>query len=364
MFGGSSHLDQLKEVGTDLQLISPRPYQMMTSEHPRLVSWFVEETNNIIAKQVQLYPDTFRGVCGLPMTPGVSPKAVLPYLEKCVKEQGFVGLLLNPIRASAAEWRRPRSATASGIRSTRRWWSSTSRDTSTPPAADPIGCRMLLHFINEESIGVVSLLNSEVFKDFPTLKILVSHGGGAIPYQHARFEAVALRGKGARFSEKMRSLYYDTVLYSRDALELLFKTVGVDRCLFGTERPGVGTVKDPRTGRWLDETRFTIEAIEWLSDADKKMIFEDNAKKVFNLKVEKPSHRLIRSHACRPEPRAVRSSPPPAAMLTAPAWLRAQGEDRDQLSDEERGVVAPLPRQRGRLLPEAGPTWTSSSAST
>ena len=78
VFGGSSHLDQLKEVGTDLQLISPRPYQMMTSENPRLVQWFVEETNNIIAKQVELYPDTFRGVCGLPLTPGVSPKAVLP----------------------------------------------------------------------------------------------------------------------------------------------------------------------------------------------------------------------------------------------------------------------------------------------
>ena len=46
----------------------------------------------------------------------------------------------------------------------------------------------------------------------------------------------------------MRNLYYDTVLYSKDSLELLFKTVGVDRCLFGTERPGVGTVKDPRTG--------------------------------------------------------------------------------------------------------------------
>ena len=58
VFGGSSHLQQLKEVGTDLQLISPRPYQMMTSENPRLVQWFVEETNNIIAKQVELYPDT------------------------------------------------------------------------------------------------------------------------------------------------------------------------------------------------------------------------------------------------------------------------------------------------------------------
>jgi predicted TIM-barrel fold metal-dependent hydrolase len=81
----------------------------------------------------------------------------------------------------------------------------------------------------------------------------------------------------------LRNLYYDTVLYNKDSLELLFKTVGVDRCMFGTERPGVGTVKDPRTGRWLDETRYIIEDIGFLSSADKKMIFEDTAKKVFKL---------------------------------------------------------------------------------
>ena len=87
------------------------------------------------------------------------------------------------------------------------------------------------------------------------------------------------------FNNQITQLKRLTDRYSKDALELLFKTVGVDRCLFGTERPGVGTVKDPRTGRWLDETRFTIEAIDWLTPADRKMIFEDNAKKLFNLKV-------------------------------------------------------------------------------
>ena len=96
VFGGSSHLAQLKEVGTDMQIISPRPYQMMHSEEPKVVRWFIEETNDIIYKQTKLYPDIFRGVCGLPQSPGVSPKDVLPYLEKCVKEMGFVGCLLNP----------------------------------------------------------------------------------------------------------------------------------------------------------------------------------------------------------------------------------------------------------------------------
>jgi 4-oxalmesaconate hydratase len=117
------------------------------------------------------------------------------------------------------------------------------------------------------------------------LKLIVSHGGGAIPYQVARFDASSIRRGTERFSDKLRKLWFDTVLYSADALTLLFKTVGADRCMFGTERPGVGTVKDPKTGKWLDETRHIIEGFNWLSAAEKKMIFEDNARKVYKLDV-------------------------------------------------------------------------------
>ena len=285
VFGGSSHLEQLKQAGTDMQLISPRPYQMMHSESPKLVQWFTEETNNLIARQVQLFPKVFRGVCGLPQSPGVSPKAVVPYLERCVKEQGFVGCLLNPDPGECSGVETPPLGD-------RFWYPLYEKmvELDIPGHVHSAGCRSerlsySLHFINEESIAIVSLLNSTVLNDFPTLKILVSHGGGAIPYQVARFDASALRRGVERFSDKLRKLYFDTVLYSRDALELLFKTVGPDRCLFGTERPGVGTVKDPKTGKWLDETRHIIESFEWLSAADKKMIFEDNAKKVFKLDV-------------------------------------------------------------------------------
>jgi predicted TIM-barrel fold metal-dependent hydrolase len=239
-----------------------------------------------VHRVVQLFPDNFIGVCQLPQSPGVPPKNSIPELERCVKELGFVGCLVNPDPGARGDDSTP----AMGDE---YWYPLYEKlvELDVPCMIHSSTClssrlSYTLHFINEESIGVVSLLTSNVFKDFPTLKILVSHGGGAIPYQYARFEASSLRRPGAtRFSEMMRHLYYDTVLYSKDALELLFKTVGVDRCLFGTERPGVGTVKDPRTGRWLDETRFTIEAIDWLTAEDKKKIFEDNAKKVFNLKV-------------------------------------------------------------------------------
>jgi OH-DDVA meta-cleavage compound hydrolase len=288
VFGGSSHLEQLREAGTDMQIISPRPYQMMHSESARLVAWFTEETNNIIERQVKLFPQTFRGVCGLPQSPGISPRAVIPYLESCIKEHGFVGCLLNPDPGEAGGIESPPLGD-------RFWYPLYEKmvELDVPGHIHSAGCRSerltySLHFINEESIGLVSLLSSSVFTDFPTLKIIVSHGGGAIPYQYARFEASAIRRGLERFSDRMRRLYYDTVLYSKDALELLFKTVGADRCLFGTERPGVGTVKDPRTGRWLDETRHLIEGFHWLSTEEKQMIFEDNARKLFKIDVAAP----------------------------------------------------------------------------
>ena len=284
IFGGSSHLGQLKEAGTDMQLVSPRPYQMMHSEDPKIVNWYIEETNNIIARQTKLYPKVFRGVCGLPQSPGVSPKNCIPELERCVKEHGFVGCLINPDPGEAGGIETPPLGD-------RHWYPLYEKLVELDVVAHihSAGCRSgrltySLHFINEESIAVVSLLTSNVFKDFPTLKILVSHGGGAIPYQVARFDASSLRRPGAeRFSDSLRKLWFDTVLYSSDALALLIKTVGAERCMFGTERPGIGTVKDPRTGRWLDETSHLIEAFDWLSAAEKKMIFEDNAKKVFKL---------------------------------------------------------------------------------
>ncbi|MBV9197987.1 MAG: amidohydrolase family protein [Solirubrobacterales bacterium] len=47
--------------------------------------------------------------------------------------------------------------------------------------------------IVEETIAIPSLLASDVFRDFPGLKRVISHGGGAIPYQVGRFLAGAAR---------------------------------------------------------------------------------------------------------------------------------------------------------------------------
>jgi OH-DDVA meta-cleavage compound hydrolase len=260
----------------------------MQSEKPaKLVHWFTEECNNIIHRQMKLFPGKWIGVCALPQTAGDPIQNAIPELERCVKQLGFVGCLLNPDPYE-------NSGTEAPPLGDRYWYPLYEKlcELDVPAHIHGTGSRSerspySVHFINEESIAVFGLVNSTVFNDFPNLKIVVSHGGGAIPYQLGRFEAPSLRrGTGARFSDGMRKLYYDTVLYTEDALRLLIKTVGVDRCLFGTECPGVGSSVDPATGRSMDNVKPMIENIEWLSAADRKKIFEDNARAVFKVKLE------------------------------------------------------------------------------
>lgn len=280
--GPCGHLDMLDRVGTNVQLLSPRPFQMMHSAKPgRLVHWFTEETNNIIARTCQLLPERFVGIAGLPQVAGDPIEAVLPELARCVK-MGFRGCLLNPDPFE-------NSGTEAPSLGDRYWYPLYEKlcELDVPAHIHATGSQSertpyTLHFINEESIAIFNLVNSRVLSDFPDLKVLVSHGGGAIPYQLGRFQSGGSR-RGIDFLEGARKLYYDTVLYTADALHLLLKTMGTDRCLFGAECPGVGSTIDPATGRTRDDVRPMIESLEWLSSAQKHAIYEGNARKLFKI---------------------------------------------------------------------------------
>jgi OH-DDVA meta-cleavage compound hydrolase len=280
------HLDMIKKVGTDKQMLSPRPFQMMHSAKPsELVDWFTEETNNIIYRQTQIFPDLFFGVAGLPQAAGEPVERVLPELERCITQLGFKACLLNPNPYENTGVEPP------GL-GERYWYPLYEKlceldvpahihATNSHSKRSPYS----VNFIGEETIAVVNLVNSNVLKDFPTLKIIVSHGGGAIPYQIGRFQSGTImhRAEGERFLDGVRKLYYDTVLYSEGALRLLIETVGPEQCLFGAECPGVGSSINPETGRTFDDIGPIIRSFDWVSQAQKEMIFEGNATRVFKL---------------------------------------------------------------------------------
>ncbi len=283
---GQKHLDLLDHVGTDIQIISPRPFHAWHSQKPHkiVVSW-TQFINDLIARTCALFPDRYIGMGGLPQAPETPLDTAIAELERCVNEYGFVGFLLNPDPAEGG------FPTPPGMGD--KYWYPLYEALTThdaPALVHSASCSApresyTLHFITEESIGIVSLLESDTFKDHPNLKIIFSHGGGAIPYQIARFESWRVKNKNPElFRDSMRRLHYDTCVYNVEGLDLLFKIVGPDRCLFGTELPGTGTEIDPVSGRVFDDIKPLIEdQIPWLTDADKFALLEGNARRLFKL---------------------------------------------------------------------------------
>ena len=276
-------------VGTDVQFLSPRPFQLMHSEKPAsIVSWFCEANNDVIARVVKAHPDRYQGVCGLPHISGEKDSShVVGELDRCVSELGFIGCMINPDPGEGEGF--------TPTFNDEYWYPLYEKMVAldVPALIHSAACKdpretYSAHFITTESQVVLNLVkpDSRVFTDFPNLRIIVAHGGGSVPYQIGRWRANrfnAMRGDPnlEDFDTSLRRLWYDAVLYNKESLDLLFQLVGTDRAMFGTENPGSGTATDPVTGHQLDDLKPTIESIEWLSDEDKKRIFEDNQREVF-----------------------------------------------------------------------------------
>jgi 4-oxalmesaconate hydratase len=276
----------MDSVGTDVQLLSPRPFHLGTSMEPRrLVDPWVRANNDTIARSVALHPDRFAGVGALPLVPDQPVRLGFRELDRIV-DMGFVGVLINP------DLHEGRGATPT--LGDRYWYPLYEKlvERDLPMHVHSAGCfsereTYSEHFVTEESIAILSMLRSPVFTDFPTLRVMISHGGGSVPYQIGRWQAEVLhpslgRGPDAeRFETALRRFWFDTVLHHPPSLELLLRTVGPDRVLFGTEKPGSGSAPNPDTGRHFDDIKPVIDGFIFLSDADRKAVFETNARHVF-----------------------------------------------------------------------------------
>lgn len=287
---GERTVQVMDSVGTTLQLISPRPYSLSHASTPgRVVRWWISAVNEVIARQASLFSGRLAGVAGLPQTVEDTPADWAKALDQSVTEYGFAGFLLNPDPAEGMAYVPPLG--------NEYWYPLYEKmvELDVPALVHSSGCgngreTYSEHFISEESTAILTLLNSEVFHRFPTLKIVVAHGGGSVPYQIGRWRAARLHPKlkygyaiDESFDEAIRRVWFDTVLHNPPSLELLLKTVGADRCVFGTEKPGSGSVPDPVTGRDLDDIKPVIEGFDFLTDDDRLAVFERNARSLFRL---------------------------------------------------------------------------------
>jgi 4-oxalmesaconate hydratase len=278
-----------RERGIDLTLFSPRASWMghhIGNQHTS--RFWTEHCNELIRRMCDLYPDNFAPVCQLPQSPGADVDASVHELRRCVEEMGFVGCNLNPDPSGG-------------------WWDgpTTYDDVMWPlyeamceldvPAMIHVSatCNPQFHstgshYLGADTTAFMQALTSGIFRDFPEMRWVIPHGGGAVPYHWGRFKGMAEENATAKdgsrawslVSELMDNVWFDTCVYHQPGIDLLVDVVPTENVLFASEMVGAVKGQDPDTGEYYDDTKRYIDRAD-LTDEQRALIFDGNVRRVY-----------------------------------------------------------------------------------
>lgn len=277
-----NQLRLLRERGADLTIFSPRASAMAhhVGDPQTSLAW-ARANNDLIRRVVELYPENFVGGAQLPQVAGESLDGPLEELERAVNELGFVSCNLSP-DPSGGHWNSPPL--------TDRYWypiyeklceldvpAMIHVSASCNPCFHATGA----HYINADTTVFMQLIEGDLFADFPALRFIIPHGGGAAPYHWGRYRGLADMLKKPELSgHVMKNVFFDTCVYHQPGINLLFEVMDVDNVLFASEMVGAVRGIDPQTGHYFDDTKRYVDALE-LNDEDRAKVFEHNARRVF-----------------------------------------------------------------------------------
>ena len=277
----SNQLRLLKERGADMTIFSPRASAMAphVGDQTVAVKW-AQVCNDLIGRVVGLFPETFAGVCMLPQSPEADMTSSIAELERCV-DMGFIGCNLNPDPGGGKFEHPPLTD--------KFWYPFYEKmvELDVPAMIHVSGsCNPSMHatgayYIAADTIAFMQLIQGDLFKDFPTLRLIIPHGGGAVPYHWGRYRGLADMLKQPDLATHvMNNVFFDTCVYHQPGINLLADVIENKNILFGSEMVGAVRGIDPQTGHYFDDTKRYVEAIE-LSDKERHAIFEGNARRVY-----------------------------------------------------------------------------------
>ncbi|MEU3982428.1 amidohydrolase family protein [Streptomyces sp. NPDC026672] len=277
-----NQLRMMDERGIDVTLFSPRASFMAhhIGDFGTSSRW-AAICNELCARVAALYPERFVPAAMLPQSPGVDPATSVPELERCVREYGAVAVNLNP-DPSGGHWTAPPLTD-------RSWYPLYEKlveydlpamvhvSTSVNPAFHTTGA----HYLNADTTVFMQLVQGDLFKDFPTLRLVIPHGGGAVPYHWGRFRGLAMALKKPELEEHvLGNVFFDTCVYHQPGINLLLEVVPRRNILFASEMIGAIRDIDPCSGHYFDDTRRYVESAG-LSDTALAEIQEHNVRAVY-----------------------------------------------------------------------------------
>jgi aminocarboxymuconate-semialdehyde decarboxylase len=234
--------------------------------------------NELAASMIQKRPDRFGGFAALPLPDVDGALNELAYALDVLKLDGVVlfsnanGVYLGDKRFEPVFEELERRSVVVFVHPT----------ASPDPAAHQLGLPdSLIDFIADTTRAVAQMLYSNRFAQTPSVKYILSHAGGVIPYLAGRFAIVdemnvipgaEVRGAAAA---TLRRLRYDTALsFSPAVLNMLREVVGLNQVLFGTDSPYLRRDMAIRSAEHIRQTTA-------LSEAERQAVLHENAQRLF-----------------------------------------------------------------------------------
>jgi 4-oxalmesaconate hydratase len=277
----ANQLRLLRERGADMTLFSPRASAMAPHVgDERVATLWAQLNNDLIKRCAVLYPDIFVPVCMLPQSPAADMQGSIAELQRCV-DMGFVGCNLNP-DPGGGHFKHPPLTD-------RFWYPFYEKmvELDVPAMIHVSGsCNPGLHatggyYIAADTIAFMQLIQGNLFQDFPALRLIIPHGGGAVPYHWGRYRGLADMLKQPDLAgHVMNNVFFDTCVYHQPGINLLADVIDNKNILFGSEMVGAVRGIDPTTGHYFDDTKRYVDALD-ISAAARHAIFEGNTRRVF-----------------------------------------------------------------------------------
>jgi 4-oxalmesaconate hydratase len=277
----TNQLRLLRERGADMTIFSPRASAMAphVGDESVAVAW-ARANNDLIKRCADLYPEVFAPVCMLPQNPKADMTGSIAELERCAG-MGFIGCNLNPDPGGGHFTSPPLTD--------RFWYPFYEKmvELDVPAMIHVSGsCNPGLHatgayYIAADTIAFMQLIEGDLFADFPSLRFIIPHGGGAVPYHWGRYRGLAdMLKQPSLDTHLMNNVYFDTCVYHQPGVNLLNEVIDTKNILFGSEMVGAVRGIDPTTGQYFDDTKRYVDALP-ISDEQRHAIYEGNARRVF-----------------------------------------------------------------------------------
>lgn len=281
-----ARLREMDEHDIEIMILSLNSPAIQAVTKPGDARDAAQRANNALAEQIARNPKRFRGLAALPMQ---DPDMASRELERCVKEFGFVGALVNGFSQLNAR----ENAVYYDIKEYWSFWGTVQRldvpfylhprepSQLKPYEGHPWLIGPAYGFGAETGLHALRLMGSGLFDRYPSLKIILGHLGEALPFTLYRIDQrIAWSPLGYPAKRKISEYFADNFHittagnFRNQSLINSILEVGADRILFSTDYP-------------FEEVS---EAASWfesapISEQDRRKIGRENAIRLFRLNI-------------------------------------------------------------------------------